>query len=203
MTMLKELRPALVLIVLFTALTGLVYPLAITGIAQIAFPYQANGSLIDKGGKVIGSELIGQNFAAAQYFHGRPSAISAPDPKNPSKTIATPYDATNSMGSNAGPTNKSFIEGVKAAADDLHKENPKAPVPVDLVTASGSGLDPDITPAAALFQVPRVASARKLPEERVRALVLQYVEPRTLGFLGEPTVNVLRLNLALDALPPS
>jgi len=201
--MLKELRPALVLIVLFTALTGLAYPLAITGIAQIAFPYQANGSLIERGGKVIGSALIGQSFTAAQYFHGRPSAISAPDPKDPSKTIATPYDATNSMGSNAGPTNKAFVEGVKAAADDLHKENPKAPVPVDLVTASGSGLDPDITPAAALFQVPRVASARKLPEERVRALVLQSVEPRTLGVLGEPVVNVLRLNLALDALPPS
>ncbi len=200
--MIKEIRPALVLIVLFTILTGLAYPYAITGIAQIVFPYQANGSLIEQNGKVIGSVLIGQNFTAAKYFHGRPSAISMPDPKDASKTIATPYDATNSMGSNSGPTNKSFIDGVKAAADDLHKENPTAPVPVDLVTASGSGLDPDITPAAALFQVPRVASARNLPQERVRALVVQSIEPRVLGVLGEPLVNVLQLNLALDKLPP-
>ena len=200
--MLKEIRPALVLILLITALTGLAYPLAITGIAQLLFPSQADGSLIEHGGKVIGSALIGQNFTSEKYFHGRPSAISAPDPKDPSKTIATPYDATNSMGSNAGPTNKAFVEGVGDAAKALEKENPGVPVPVDLVTASGSGLDPDITPAAALFQVPRVAKARNLAPERVRALVLQSVEPRTLGFLGEPRVNVLELNLALDRLAP-
>lgn len=198
--MLKELRPALVLLVALTVLTGLAYPLAMTGIAEVLFPWQAHGSLIEKDGKVIGSALIGQSFTSDRYFHGRPSAISAPDPKDPTKTIATPYDAGNSMGSNLGPTSETLIDGVKAAAETLLAESGK-PIPVDIVTASGSGLDPDITPAAALFQVPRVAKARNLPEAEVAALVVRLTEPRLLGVFGEPRVNVLGLNLALDALP--
>ena len=198
--MLKELRPALVLLVALTALTGLIYPLAMTGVSEALFPRQAQGSLIEKDGKVIGSALIGQSFASDQYFHGRPSAITAPDPKDPTKTIATPYDASNSMGSNLGPTSKALVDGVKSAAEKLHAENPGAPVPVDLVTASGSGLDPDITPAAAEFQIPRVAKARHLAESDIAALVARFVAGRTLGILGEPHVNVLALNLALDAL---
>ncbi len=197
--MLKELRPALVMIVLFTALVGLAYPLAMTGIAEVLFPWQAHGSLIEKGGKVVGSALIGQNFAGDKYFHGRPSAITAPDPKDPSKTIPDPYDASNSMGSNLGPTSQALVDGVKDAAAKLHAENGK-PVPVDLVTASGSGLDPHITPAAAQFQIPRVAKARNLPESEVAALVQRFVEGRTLGVLGEPHVNVLELNMALDEM---
>ena len=199
--MLNQIRPAFVLILLFTALTGFIYPLAITEIAQFAFPRQANGSLLERDGKVIGSALIGQNFTADKYFHGRPSATTDTDPNDPTKTISVPYNAANSGGSNLGPTSKALIDGVKATAEKLRAENGK-PIPVDLVTASGSGLDPDITPAAARFQIPRVARARNLPEERVAALVAQFTQPRTLGILGEPRVNVLQLNLALDALLP-
>jgi K+-transporting ATPase ATPase C chain len=198
--MLRELRPAIVMMALFTGLTGLAYPLAMTGIAQTFFPRQANGSLIERDGKVIGSALIGQNFTKPGYFHGRPSATTGPDPKDPTKTIPTPYNAANSGGSNAGPTAKSLIERVQDEMKALKEENPNTPVPVDLVTTSASGLDPDISPAAALFQVPRVARERKLPEQRVRALVVAQTEGRFLGVLGEPRVNVLRLNMALDAL---
>jgi potassium-transporting ATPase KdpC subunit len=197
--MLKEIRPAIVMMVCFTILTGLVYPLAMTGIAQVVFPYQANGSLIEKDKKVIGSELIGQNFTEDKYFHGRPSATTDTDPKDPTKTVPAPYNAANSSGSNAGPTAKSLIERVQGDTDKLKAENPNAAVPVDLVTTSASGLDPDITPAAALFQAPRVAKARGLPEAKVRDLVTQSVEGRFLGLIGEPHVNVMRLNMALDA----
>ena len=200
--MLREIRPAIVMIVFMTVLTGLAYPLGMTGIAQILFPHQANGSLIEKDGKVIGSELIGQNFASDKYFHGRPSATTEPDPKDPTKTVPVPYAADNSVGSNLGPTNKALIDGVKGYAGDLAKENPSTPIPVDLVTTSASGLDPDITPAGAAFQVPRVAKARNLAPAKVQALVDSYTQGRLLGILGEPRVNVLKLNLALDALPP-
>jgi potassium-transporting ATPase KdpC subunit len=198
--MLKELRPAVVMLIAFTLITGVAYPLVVTGIAEIVFPYQAHGSLIERDGKVIGSALIGQQFTDAKYFHGRPSATSAPDPKDPSKTIEAPYNAANSAGSNLGPTSKALVERVKADVTKLRAENPNVPVPTDLVTASASGLDPDISPAAALFQVPRVAMARGLPEQRVQALVEAQIKGRTLGFLGEPCVNVLDLNLALDQL---
>ena len=198
--MLKEIRPAIVMMVLFTVLTGLIYPLAMTGIAQVVFPRQANGSLIEKDKKVLGSELIGQNFTEDKYFHGRPSATTDTDPKDPSKTVPAPYNAANSSGSNAGPTAKSLIERIQGDTDKLKAENPNAAVPVDLVTTSASGLDPDITPAAALFQVPRIAKARGLPEAKVRDLVTQSVEGRFLGLIGEPHVNVMRLNMALDAL---
>jgi len=198
--MLKEIRPAIVFVVALTLITGLLYPLAMTGVAEVIFPYRAQGSLIEKDGAVIGSALIGQEFSDAKYFHGRPSATNAPDPKDPSKTIDAPYNAANSAGSNLGPTSKALAERVAAAVDSLKKENPSAAVPVDLVTTSGSGLDPDISPEAALFQVSRVAKARNLPEARVRALVEGQVEGRTFGLLGEPRVNVLKLNLALDDL---
>jgi K+-transporting ATPase ATPase C chain len=198
--MLREIRPAIMMIVVMTIITGLIYPLGMTGFAQVIFPHQANGSLIEKNGSVIGSALIGQNFTGATYFHGRPSATSEPDPKDPTKTVATPYAADNSVGSNLGPTSQALVDGVKGRAGDLAKENPSAPVPVDLVTNSASGLDPDITPAAASFQVPRVAQARNLPADKVQALVAASTEGRWLGILGEPHVNVLKLNLALDAL---
>jgi potassium-transporting ATPase KdpC subunit len=198
--MLKEIRPAIVLVVALTLITGLLYPLAMTGIGGVIFPYQAQGSLIEKDGKVIGSALIGQAFADEKYFHGRPSATNTPDPKDPSKTIDAPYNAANSVGSNVGPTNKTLIERVKGDVESLKKENPSAQVPIDLVTTSGSGLDPHISPEAAYFQVPRVAKARGLPEARVRALIESQVEGRTFGLLGEPRVNVLNLNLALDGL---
>jgi K+-transporting ATPase ATPase C chain len=198
--MLREIRPAIVMMVLLTALTGLAYPLAMTGIAQAIFPHQASGSLIVKDGKVIGSALIGQNFAGDRYFHGRPSATTDTDPNDATKTVPAPYNAANSSGSNAGPTSKALFERVQADTDKLKAENPKAAVPIDLVTTSASGLDPDITPAAAYFQVPRVAKARGLPEARVHDLVAQSIEGRFLGVVGEPRVNVLKLNMALDAL---
>jgi K+-transporting ATPase ATPase C chain len=196
--MLREIRPAIVLVIALTLITGLVYPLAITGIAGVIFPYQAQGSLIEQDGKVVGSALIGQVFADDKYFHGRPSATNAPDPKDSTKTVDAPYNAANSMGSNLGPTNKALIDRVKGDVDKLKEENPNAAVPIDLVTTSGSGLDPDISPEAALFQVPRVAKARNMPQERIRALVDEHTQGRTLGLLGEPRVNVLKLNLALD-----
>jgi K+-transporting ATPase ATPase C chain len=200
--MLREIRPAIVMIVALTAITGLVYPLAITGIAGALFPREAQGSLIESDGKVIGSALIGQSFASDRYFHGRPSATTGPDPADPTKSVPAPYNAANSMGSNLGPTNKALVERVQGDLETLKQENASAPVPIDLVTTSASGLDPHITPAAALFQVPRVAKARNLPEDRLRQLVEAHAEPRTLGILGEPRVNVLALNLALDRATP-
>jgi len=196
--MLKEIRPAIVFVVALTAITGLLYPFVMTGVAGMIFPYQAQGSLIERDGKVIGSTLIGQEFTSDRYFHGRPSATVAPDPNDSSKTVPAPYNAANSGGSNLGPTNKALVERVQGDVDKLKQENPSAPVPIDLVTTTASGRDPDISPAAALFQVPRVAKARNMPEDRVRQLVNERIEGRTLGFLGEPRVNVLALNMALD-----
>ena len=199
--MLKELRPALIMLALFTVITGLIYPLAVTGFAQVLFPRQANGSLVVVDGKVVGSSLIGQAFSEDRYFQGRPSATSAPDPKDSSKTVDAPYNAANSGGSNLGPTSKALVERVKTDVEARKAQNPSAKVPTDLVTASGSGLDPHISPEAALFQVPRVAKARTMPEDRLRDLVNQHIEARTLGFLGEPRINVLALNMALDRQP--
>jgi len=196
--MLREIRPAIVMIIALTVITGLIYPLAMTGIAGVLFPHQAQGSLIERDGTIIGSELIGQNFTSDRYFHGRPSATTGPDPADPAKSVPTPYNAANSGGSNLGPTNKALIERVQGDLDALKRENPSASVPIDLVTTSASGLDPDITSEAALFQVSRVAKARNLPEDRVRQLVSAHVKQRVLGILGEPRVNVLALNLALD-----
>ncbi len=196
----KHIRPAIVMIIAMTVITGIIYPLLMTGIAQAVFPYQANGSLIEKDGKVIGSALIGQNFTSDKYFHGRPSATTEPDPKDATKTVPVPYAADNSAGSNLGPTSKALVDRVKADAETLAKENPDTPIPSDLVTTSASGLDPDITPAGALFQVPRVAKARGLSEDKVRQLVEDNVTGRLLGIIGEPHVNVLKLNLALDAM---
>ncbi len=198
--MLRELRPAIVLVVILTLITGLLYPLVMTGIAGVLFPSQAQGSLVTADGKVVGSSLIGQEFTSDKYFHGRPSATTAPDPNDSSKTVSAPYNAANSGGSNLGPTNKALIDRVKADVDKLKQENPSAAVPIDLVTTTGSGLDPDISPEAALFQVPRVAKARNLPEDRLRQLVNEHVEGRLLGLFGEPRVNVLALNMALDGL---
>ncbi len=195
--MLKEIRPALTFTVLMTLLTGIAYPLAMTGIAQSLFPHQANGSLITQNGKTIGSDLIGQNFTSDKYFHPRPSATTTADPADASKTIPSPYNAASSSASNLAPTSQSLIDGIKDTAQKLPTEN-KAPIPVDMVTASGSGLDPHITPAAAHFQIPRVAKARNLTEAELSTLVDQATQPRFLGLLGEPTVNVLQLNLSLD-----
>jgi potassium-transporting ATPase KdpC subunit len=200
--MFKEIRPAIVLVVALTIITGLVYPLVMTGIAGVVFPYQAQGSMVEQDGKVVGSALIGQEFTSDKYFHGRPSATVAPDPNDSTKTVPAPYNAANSGGSNLGPTNKALVERVQGDVDKLKQENPVAAVPIDLVTTSGGGLDPHISPAAALFQVPRVAKARNLPEDRVRQLVDEHTEGRTLGLLGEPRVNVLALNLALDHAAP-
>lgn len=197
--MLKELRPAIVVFVLLTAITGVAYPLAMTGIGGAIFPAQAEGSLIEKDGKAIGSSLIGQDFKGDTYFRGRPSATTRADPQDATKTVPQPYNAANSMGSNLGPTSKALADRIKEDVERLKAENPSMPVPIDLVTTSGSGLDPNISPEGALFQVPRIAKARGLPEDRVRALVQGKTEGRLLGFLGEPRVNVLALNLALDA----
>jgi potassium-transporting ATPase KdpC subunit len=186
--------------VALTLITGLVYPLAMTGIAQAIFPHQAQGSLIERDGKVIGSELIGQVFESEKYFHGRPSATTAPDPNDATKTVPTPYNAANSGASNFGPSNKALIDRVQDDMDKLKQENSAAPVPADLVTTSASGLDPHISPEAALFQVPRIAKARNMPDDRIRQLVADHTEGRFLGLLGEPRVNVLLLNLALDRL---
>ncbi len=189
--MTAQLRPAIVILALFTLLTGVLYPLAVTGLAQAIFPWQANGSLIERNGQVIGSELIGQAFDAPRYFWGRPSA-----------TAPFPYNAAASSGSNLGPTNPALVDAVKSRIEALHKADPgnNAPIPVDLVTASGSGLDPHISVAATLYQVPRVARERGLSEDQVRALVGKYTQGRLFGFLGEPRVSVLKLNLALDGI---
>ncbi|MGZ5917834.1 MAG: K(+)-transporting ATPase subunit C [Methyloceanibacter sp.] len=199
--MFKEIRPAIVLIVALTLITGLAYPLGMTGLSEAIFPYQSQGSLIERDGKVIGSELIGQAFASDRYFHGRPSATTGPDPADPSKSVSQPYNAANSGGSNLGPTSKALIDRVKADVDTLKQENSSEPVPQDLVTTSGSGLDPHISPEAAFFQVARIAKARNIPDYRVRQLIQERVEGRMFGLLGEPRVNVLALNLALDRTP--
>ena len=199
--MLKQVRPALVLVIALTLLTGLAYPLAMTGLAAVLFPHQAGGSLVEVNGKVVGSSLIAQGFTSERYFHPRPSATMGPDPKDPTKSVPAPYNAANSGGSNLGPTTKSLIDRIKGDVDKLKAENPGQPVPQDLVTTSGSGLDPDISPEAALFQVPRIAKARSLSDGKVRDLVTSHTEERSMGLFGEPRVNVLELNLALDALP--
>jgi K+-transporting ATPase ATPase C chain len=196
--MVREIRPAILILVLLTLITGLAYPLAMTAIAGVLFPRQAEGSLIERDGKVVGSALIGQEFKDDKYFHGRPSATTAPDPADATKTVPAPYNAANSGGSNLGPTSKALNDRVKEDVDKLKAENPGAAVPADLVTTSGSGLDPDISPEAALFQVPRVAKARNVPQDRVRQLVTDNTAGRLAGLLGEPRVNVLALNLALD-----
>lgn len=196
--MLGQLRPALVLLALFTLLTGLAYPLAMTGIAQALFPTAANGSLVMRDSQVVGSSLIGQSFAEARYFWPRPSATTAPDPADAAKTVAAPYNAAASGGSNKGPTAADLMARIAADVARLKETAPGQAIPVDAVTASASGLDPHISPAFARLQVARVAAARKLPEARVAALVDRFTSPRTLGILGEPRVNVLELNLALD-----
>src|SRR3979490_29584 len=198
-TMLKEIRPAILVLVLLTLITGLVYPLAMTAIAGVIFPKQAQGSLIEKDGKVVGSTLIGQEFKDDKYFHGRPSATSAPDPADSSKTVYSPRNSANPDGSNLGPTRTALSGRIKEDVDKLKAENPQASVPIDLVTTSASGLDPDISPEGALFQVPRVAKIRNMPEDQVRQLVTENTQGRLIGLLGEPHVNVLTLNLALDA----
>jgi len=197
--MLREIRPAIIVLLALTLITGLAYPLAMTGVAGALFPSQAAGSLVERNGQVVGSSLIGQEFKDDKYFHGRPSATTAPDPNDSSKTVSAPYNAANSGGSNLGPASKALNDRVKDDVEKLKAENPQQVVPVDLVTTSASGLDPDISPEAALFQVPRVAKARSIPEDRVRAVVTQNTQGRLIGLLGEPRVNVLALNLALDA----
>src|SRR5689334_559631 len=197
--MLREIRPAIFVLLALTVITGLVYPLAMTGIAGIIFPSQAEGSLVARDGKVVGSALIGQEFKDDKYFHGRPSATTAPDPNDSTKTVPAPYNAANSGGANLGPTSKALADRLKDDVETLKAENPSQAVPVDLVTTSASGLDPDISPEAAAFQVPRIAKARGLPEDKVRAVVAQNTQGRLIGILGEPRVNVLALNMALDA----
>lgn len=197
--MLKQIRPALVMIVATTALTGLAYPLAMTSVAQALFPRQANGSLVEKDGKVIGSSLIGQNFTSDRYFHGRSSATTGADPNDPTKSVSAPYNAANSGGSNLAPTSSALMTRIKGDVAALQAQNPNMPVPIDMVTTSGSGLDPHISPEDAYFQVPRVAKARNMDEAKVKSIVEAAIEPRELGVLGEPVVNVLALNQALDA----
>ncbi len=200
--MLNQIRPAIVMIVLLTLITGIIYPYAMTGAGQVLFPHQANGSLIEKDGKVIGSSLIGQNFAGEKYFHGRPSATTEADPNDSTKTVSVPYSADASTGSNLGPTSKALMDRVKGDVDTLKAQSDR-PIPVDLVTSSASGLDPDITPAAAEFQIERVAKARGMSPDALRQLVAQNTDGRTFGVLGEAHVNVLKLNLALDAAQPA
>ncbi|QEN87993.1 potassium-transporting ATPase subunit KdpC [Labrys sp. KNU-23] len=200
--MLTHIRPAIVMMALFTLLLGIVYPLLVTGIAQVALPGQANGSLITSNNTVIGSSLIGQNFTSERYFQGRPSATSGTDPNDASKTVAQPYNAASSTGSNLGPTSKALADRVAASVEDLRKQGVTGAVPADAVTTSGSGLDPDVSPADAALQIPRVAKARNLPEAEVKALVDAQTSGRLLGVIGEPRVNVLGLNLALDAMKP-
>jgi potassium-transporting ATPase KdpC subunit len=197
--MVREIRPAIVILLALTLITGLIYPLAITGIAGVVFPDQAQGSLVRRGDAVVGSTLIGQQFTSERYFHGRPSATTTPDPADATKSVPAPYNAANSGGSNLGPSNKALIDRVQGDIDALKKENAAAPIPPDLVTTSASGLDPHVSPEAALFQVPRVAKARNMPEDWLRQIVNEHVEPRFFGLLGEPRVNVLALNMALDA----
>jgi potassium-transporting ATPase KdpC subunit len=197
---LSQLRPAIVMIALFTALTGLAYPLAITGVAQLVIPDKANGGMIERDGKIVGSSLIGQNFASDRYFHGRPSATTAPDPTDPSKTIDAPYNASNTMGSNLGPTSKKLVDRVNAGIEAEFAAGRIDIVAADAVTTSASGLDPHVSPQFALAQVPAVAKARNLPEQKVRFLVDEHTEARVAGVIGEPHVNVLDLNLALDEL---
>jgi K+-transporting ATPase ATPase C chain len=201
--MMREIRPAITFLIAFTLITGIAYPYLVTSIAQLAFPYQANGSLVTRNGAVIGSSVMGQSFTGDRYFRSRPSATSGPDPSDPSKTTSVPYNAANSGGSNYGPTSKALLERVQGDVEKRKSENPNAQVPTDLVTASGSGLDPDISPESALFQAPRIAKARNLPEDRVRQLVIEHIQGRFLGILGEPRVNVLALNLALDGVAGS
>ena len=198
--MLREIRPAVLVLLAVTIITGLIYPLAMTAIAGVVFPSQAEGSLVTRDGKVVGSARIGQEFKDEKYFHGRPSATVAPDPSDSTKTVPAPYNAANSSGSNLGPTSKALADRVKEDVAKLKAENPSQAVPVDLVTTSASGLDPDVSPEAAAFQVPRVAKARDVPEDTIRALVAQNTQGRLLGILGEPRVNVLALNMALDAV---
>lgn len=198
--MLQHLRPAVVLLVLFSALTGLIYPLAVTGVAQLAFPRQANGSLIEKDGAVVGSELIGQNFKSDRYFHPRPSATTDTDPNDATKTIDAPYNAANSSGSNLGPTSQKLVDRVKASVEAWKTTAGSGPVPVDAVTTSASGLDPDVSPQTALAQAPAVAKARGLDEGKVRDLVVSAIDRPFVGWIGEPKVNILKLNLALDRL---
>ena len=201
--MLQHIRPAVVLIVLMTILLGVIYPYAIWAVGAVVFPGRAGGSMIKRNGAVVGSSLIGQVFTADKYFHGRPSATNTPDPKDPSKNIDAPYNAANSSGSNFGATSQPLVDRVKGDIEALRKEGIDGPIPADAVTTSASGLDPEISPAFALLQVARVAKARNLPEDKVRALVLAQADGRFLGFIGEPRVNVLLLNLALDGLPAS
>ena len=200
--MLAHLRPAIVMVVLFTALTGLAYPLAVTGIAHVAMPGLAGGSLIESKGNVIGSSLIGQNFTSEKYFHPRPSATSAPDPADASKTVDAPYNAGNSSGSNLGPTSQKLIDRVKGDVETLRAEGVSQPIPADAVTTSASGLDPHISPQNAMTQIDRVAKARGLAPDVVNRVVAQQTQGRLFGLIGEPRVNVLSLNLALDALKP-
>jgi len=199
------IRPALVLFLILTVITGVVYPLVVTGIAQVVFPKQASGSLIIKDGRTVGSRLIGQRCDDARWFHGRPSAITQPDPADPTKTVPAPYDASNSGGSNLGPMSDELVERLAQGRKALLASQPELSgeaLPADMLTASASGLDPDISPANALLQAPRVARARGVPPETVRALVDRHVRGRSLGVLGEPRVNVLELNLALEHLGP-
>jgi K+-transporting ATPase ATPase C chain len=199
--MFQHLRPAIVLIVLFTILTGVIYPFAITGIAAVVVPNRAGGSMLMPKDVVVGSSLIGQSFTSEKYFHGRPSATSTPDPKDATKNIDAPYNAANSAGSNLGATSQTLSDRVKGDVEAMRKDGVEGPIPADALTTSASGLDPDISPAFAQLQVARVAKARNLPEDRVRALVASETSGRFLGFIGEPRVNVLLLNLALDGLP--